>query len=245
MANSDSRRATLDTVASICMAAASVAMVGYLALLVFGGWSQSATATRKPPVPAAVESLMPGALTVSIEGAPRLGDAGATVTIVEYSDFDCPFCRKYVRETFDFVKVAIIDSGKATYVVQQMPLVNVHTRALQAAAAAACAGAQQRFWEMRAALYKHEKLDESDLLESATQVGLNLPLFSACKTRAEPTLRDQIDDARRLGVSSEPTFLVGTPHPDGTVGVLRRINGAQPASVLTSAVAAVAAIAKR
>jgi NhaA family Na+:H+ antiporter len=137
------------------------------------------------------------------------------------------------------LKGNFVDSGKVTYAYRSMPLANTHPRALRAAAAAECADEQGRFWEMRAALFTRQTLEDPDLVDSAAQLGLDVSRFNICVERPGRRFQDQLDEAKRLGISSVPTFLVGTLRSDGMVAVRRRINGAQPVKVFASAIDAV------
>lgn len=239
MQESTGRRGLLDVGASICMVVASMVMVWYLARLGLDGAHRTGggqPAGRQRP---GVEEVAVGAMTVSTRGAPRLGHEGARVAMIEYSDFECPYCGRYARETFRALKREFVESGSLSYSYRYLPLGSIHPHAIRAAAAAGCADEQGRFWEMHTALFERQKFEDSDLLAGATQLGLDLPNFKLCLDRPEWDFQSQTDAANRLGISAVPTFLIGTLNPDGTLAVRRRINGAHPISVFESAVRAV------
>lgn len=89
----------------------------------------------------------PVAVTVPLGDAPVLGEAGAKVTIIEYSDFECPFCSRFYTETLKQIKSQYVDTGKAKFVYKQFPLVSIHPNAQKAAEASLCAKKQGKFWE--------------------------------------------------------------------------------------------------
>ena len=89
---------------------------------------------------------------IGIGGNPALGDPAAPVTIVEFIDYQCPYCQGYAKNTFPRLKASYIDTGKVRYVARDFPLAK-HERARPAAIAAACAGEQGWFWEMHDALF--------------------------------------------------------------------------------------------
>ncbi len=105
----------------------------------------------------AVLKKKPGqAISVSEDDDPMLGDPGAPVTIIEFSDFQCPFCQKFHSETFPQIKKTYIDTGKVRFVYRDFPL-SFHPGAQPAAEAAECAHAQGKFWEMHEALFSEQQ----------------------------------------------------------------------------------------
>ena len=91
---------------------------------------------------------------IDIGNAPMLGNAAAPVTIVEYSDFECPFCGRFYTQTLPSLKRDYVDTGKAKFVYKQFPLTSIHPKAQGAAEASLCANEQGKFWEM------HDKMFE-------------------------------------------------------------------------------------
>jgi protein-disulfide isomerase len=165
---------------------------------------------------------VPSPAPFRIAGNPALGLASAPVTVVEFIDYQCPFCQDFARETFPQLKAHYIDTGKVRYVARDFPLPR-HERAQPAAIAAACAGEQGRFWEMHDALLaSYGKLREGDLATAAFRLGLDRGRFDAC--RAEPRHAARLDAdfaaARALGVSGTPTFLVGASRGEVAQGQL-------------------------
>jgi protein-disulfide isomerase len=213
-------RATLDVVASVAIVLLAVLAVG--------------SVFKKPGVAAAPQSNRGLAKTeavvpstpVSIQGAATLGNANAHLAIVEYSDFQCPFCAAFAKDTFPKLRATYIDKGKLLFVFKHMPLSSIHKSALGAARAAACAGKQGKFWEMHDALFDSQ--ESLDLLRPiALSAGLRLGVFDAC-LRSKETLQVEADvaSAASLGISGTPTFLVGTRESSG-VKVAKVLRGTQ------------------
>lgn len=141
-----------------------------------------------------------------------LGDANAPVTVVEYADFECPFCGRFARETFPAIKQQYIDTGKVRWVFRHFPLRSIHPNAEGAARATECADDQGQFWAYHDEVYENQSagLQSAKLKEYATNVGLNRSLFDPCADGDSKAVRVQTDvnSGTALGVSSTPTFYV-------------------------------------
>jgi len=138
---------------------------------------------------------------------PSRGPADAKVTIVEYSDFECPFCAK-ARTNVD--KVMEANAGKVRLVFRHMPL-PMHKNAPKAAEAAACADAQGKFFAMHDQLFDHAReLDAEKLPGYAEAIGLDMAKFNACQQSGEmaKVVERDTEAAEALGVSSTPTFFI-------------------------------------
>jgi len=140
-----------------------------------------------------------------------LGRADAPLVVVEFSDYQCPFCRRFHAEVLPELRRDYIDSGKMQLVFKDLPLA-MHRQALPAAVAARCAAAQGKFWEMNAALFTNqEKLSPQLYSGLAKTLGLDTGRFEEC--RADPatalTVQRDAGEARRFGVNSTPGFLIG------------------------------------
>jgi protein-disulfide isomerase len=153
---------------------------------------------------------------VSLAGLPMLGNPSAPVTIVEFMDYECPFCQGYGQDTFPRLKARYIDTGQVRYVVSNYPL-RQHRRARPAAVAAVCAEAQGKYWEMHEALLeKQGHLLDTDFDAHAERLELDVAAFRACRAeRADAAWLDaDLAAARRAGVSSTPSFMIGASRGD-------------------------------
>jgi protein-disulfide isomerase len=138
--------------------------------------------------------------------AHSLGSENAPVTIIEYSDFECGYCRavqpaiKQVLQSYQ---------RDVRLVFKHLPL-QIHENALPAAQAAVCAGEQNVFWPFHDAVFALEALDRKSLETVATRVGVNLSDFKSCSSSERAAARVQMDmrEANQLGISSTPTFII-------------------------------------
>lgn len=160
-----------------------------------------------------------------------IGRQDAPLTLVEYTDYQCPFCRQFHITTFDELMKNYIDTGKLRYVSLDFPL-DMHENARLAAVAARCAGDQGRFWELRHVMIVNaNQLKPENLLTYATDLKLDMDKFRVCvasdKYRAE--VDRQLVEGQAIGVSATPTFVLGRSDTDKIEGI--RLVGAMPYSV--------------
>ena len=176
----------------------------------------------RPPAGASATVLVRG------QGRYALGSPRARVVIVEFSDYQCPFCRQHQEGVFPQLKADYVDTGKVRYVVRDLPL-DIHSQAFAAAEAARCAGSAGKFWAMRKALFtEHGRLDGARLLALARAAGVPGADFKACldEHRFAAGVRRDLAAAAAAGLSVTPTFVIGTAGPRGITGVL--LAGARP-----------------
>jgi protein-disulfide isomerase len=178
------------------------------------------------PSAAAAETL-PAA--VSISNSQSKGSATAKIAIIEYSDYQCPFCGRYDLDTFPQLETEYVKTGKVRYVFHDMPL-DFHKNAFKAAQAARCAGEQGKFWEMHHQLFANQTaLEEKDLRTHAAALNLDEPRFEQClgADRYAADIRDDVTEANNAGLTGTPSFLLGFVQPDATVKVAKKIVGAK------------------
>ena len=183
----------------------------------------------RPAQPAAaLQAPLPAELLT--DGAPFKGAPDAPLTIVEFSDFQCPFCRRHWQQTYGQLDRDYISTGKVRYVFRHFPLERIHPQALKASEAAECAAAQCKFWEMHDRLFANQQaLMPADLAKHAQAIGLDETRFAACLA-GQMTARVRADLAMgtQAGVRATPNFFVGTTMPGGKIKVIRKLNGALP-----------------
>jgi protein-disulfide isomerase len=167
----------------------------------------------------------------------RLGDA--PVALIEFFDFQCPFCAKHARDTYPSIRRELIDKHKVTYVSFAFPLDGIHPDARKASEAAECASRQGRFWEMHERLFANPKaLGVADLFKSAAAVGLDTTRFETCIAKeAVDAVTADVEEGKRLNVNSTPTFFVGRVRADGSIDLLKQINGAAPFETFSQEIA--------
>jgi protein-disulfide isomerase len=140
-----------------------------------------------------------------------VGRADAPVTIIEFSDLQCPYCAGHALNVFPEIKRDYIDTGKVRYVARDFPLA-MHPFALPAAVATRCAGEQGKFWEYRHALFdRQNEIATAPYDALAAELGLDVPRFAACRKNGAQAeaVRADVQLAGSNRVTSTPTFLIG------------------------------------
>jgi protein-disulfide isomerase len=140
-----------------------------------------------------------------------LGRADAPLTMVEFTDYQCPYCRAFQAQTFAQLKKNYIDTGKLRFIVRDLPL-QFHSAARPAAEAAHCAAEQGKFWEMHHALLTgSDPLPEGGIDKRATAVGLDLNRLHACMSAAryESAIARNAATADGIGIHGTPAFVIG------------------------------------
>lgn len=146
---------------------------------------------------------------IPVDGFPSMGPPDAPITIVEFSDFQCPFCKRFQDETFKQLMAAY--PGKIRFVFRHLPLTTIHPEAFPAAEAAMCANEQNAFWEFHDQIFANQdKLGGGLYSQIAGDLGLDTAKFENCLNVG--TYKDLIqkdsDFALGLGVQSTPTFFI-------------------------------------
>jgi len=169
--------------------------------------------------------------TVSIDNDPYRGDANAPLTLIEFSDYQCPFCGRHAQETLPKIEAEYIKTGKVKYVFRDFPL-SFHKQAMKAAQAAHCAGEQGKYWEMHDRFFGDQKvLALGDFSTDVKALGLNATPFETClnSDKYQSEVEKDMADGKQAGVTGTPGFFLGRTEPgsplikDTTVLV-----GAQP-----------------
>lgn len=186
--------------------------------------------------------IAPETVTVSTRGVAMLGDSAAPVTIVEFTDFQCPFCGRHATTTLPALRNGDIKAGKVRYIVRDLPISEIHPWAVKAAIAARCARAQSEaaYWQYHDALFANQRaLADSLFPILAKEVKLDTARFNACRTsgRFDKLIDADRGEAMGLGLSGTPSFVIGSSRLDGEV-VGRVIRGAQPLSQFEATIAA-------
>jgi protein-disulfide isomerase len=163
-----------------------------------------------------------------------LGREDAPVTLIEFSDLQCPYCAGFALQTFPLLKRDYVDTGKLRYASRDLPL-SFHPFAIPAAIASRCAGEQGRYWEYRESLFRLQgRLGEEPYDELAERLGLDRVAFSSC--RADPrklaAVERDASAARSQGIASTPSFVLGRLVDGRFVG--EQFSGAKPYAYFAS-----------
>lgn len=177
---------------------------------------KSATNQPQPPTIAAITpKTLDQVDGVSIDDDYVLGRTDAPLTIIEFTDYQCPFCKKYFDNVFSKIKSEYINTGKIRYVIRDFPL-DEHPQALLAANAAQCAGEQGKYFEMHDQLFTEQNKwsYQSNALSTfktyGTKLGLEANKFNACldSGKYESEIAKDIADAEKYTVLSTPTIFI-------------------------------------
>lgn len=181
---------------------------------------------QAPPRPPTFEGVV-----LSVKDDPFKGKLDAKVTVIEFSDYQCPFCGRHARDTLPQIEREYVASGKIRYVFRNFPIESIHPQAFKAHEAANCAGDQGKYWEMHDRLFAFQQaLGASELPAHAEALGLNRAGFEECLAsgRHAEKIRSDLKDGMKLGIRGTPTFLVGATDSDrDTVKIVNALRGAQ------------------
>ena len=189
----------------------------------------AAVPTAEPPPPIRVQMRVDSAWQ-------SLGRIDAPVTVVEFTDYECPYCKQFHSSTFVQLTRDYIAAGKVRWVSRDLPL-DMHPYARRAAEAARCAGDEGKYWEMRHAfLMSAQELRDEVISEAAQGISLDLSRFGRCmdSQKYREAVKADAHDASNLRLVHTPSFVVGRSHRDKLEGVV--ILGAQPYGVFESAI---------
>jgi protein-disulfide isomerase len=201
--------------------------------------TQAAPQAAPQPTPTPTAETTPSEpqlVRVSLDDDPVKGDPDAPVTIIEFSDFQCPFCSRFFQQTLPLIEKDYIETGKVKLVYRDLPLASIHPNAIPSHIAAECADEQGKFWEYHDILFAQQsqwnRLGIDDLKNTFKQYADDLELdavsYDSCLDSSDIVneINEDLVDARALGATGTPTFFIGT-EDDGYV----KITGAQPFTV--------------
>jgi protein-disulfide isomerase len=169
---------------------------------------------------------------VNVLGKPSVGRQDAPVTLVEFSDYQCPFCKRHFSSVYPILKKEYIETGKLRYVFRDFPIANLHPQAQKAHEAARCAGEQNRYWEMHDMLFENaQDFSVSALKAHATKIAVNGDQFTACLDSGKYAgeIEKEITEGTQAGVNGTPAFFLGlSGSGEKITGTI--VSGAQPLS---------------
>ena len=179
--------------------------------------------------------------TIELGAIQSRGAPDAPVTLFEYSDYHCPYCRRHATTVMPSIIENYVDTGKVRFVMREFPIDRLHPRARAASVAALCAGKQGNYWGMHDALFADQKASsDDDFRRMAASLDLDVDTFNACMEGDEFVAQIQSNtvEGQTLGVSGTPSFVVGLTDPEdpNKVNVTRFIRGAQPLPAFQSAI---------
>lgn len=172
-------------------------------------------------------------IKISLDDDPIRGNPDAPITILEFSDFQCPFCARFHSQTLPSIMEEYIDTGKANFVYRDFPIQSIHPNALPAAVAAECANEQGKYWQYHDTLFEKQnswaKLDTDSVISTfsqyAEEVGLQKQQFDSCLESGKylEEIQHDLNDGRSYDVTGTPGFFIGNEE----IGFVK-LSGAQP-----------------
>ena len=184
---------------------------------------------RQQARPAAPQEEQPTRAKITdLSGVSMLGSKTAPLTIVEYTDYQCPFCQRFHVTAFSELKKQYIDTGKVRFFSKDMPL-DFHPNAMRAAQAARCAAEQKKFWELRDVMGANpDKLDIEHIMNFAADLKMDTAALRACvdSEKYKESVQRDVLEGMRVGANGTPTFVVGKSVGEGVDGEL--VVGAMP-----------------
>jgi len=180
----------------------------------------------KPQVVPQMEQ--PTRAKVTLDSVPMLGSKDAPLTIVEFTDYQCPFCQRFHLTTFTELKKNYIDTGKVRFYSRDLPL-DFHANAMRAAQAARCATEQNKFWDLREVMSSNpDKLDLEHIIGFASDLKMDTTALRKCVTeeKYKAAVQSDVMEAMRIGATGTPAFVIGKSSPEGVEGEL--MLGAMP-----------------
>ncbi|GIV80263.1 MAG: hypothetical protein KatS3mg050_4657 [Litorilinea sp.] len=206
---------------------------GFMPAETFTGLIQAfkaeATGKELPPGYALAPTPVPPDTEFEPEEFAVQGDPNAPVTLVEFSDYQCPFCQRFFQETKPLIDAQYVETGKVRFVYKDFPIDSLHAQARAAAEAAECAGAQGAYWPMHDRIFvgKDEWAENPNAVDVfkgyAVELGLDPAAFNTCLD--EGTYADEVqadfEEGKRAGVTGTPGFFING----------RKVEGAQPFAV--------------
>jgi protein-disulfide isomerase len=172
----------------------------------------------------------PQKVLLELDDNPSQGDRAAKLTLIEFSDYQWPYCARHVRETAPQITKEYIETGKLRHVFMDFPLESMHKFAFKAAEAANCAGEQGKYWEMHDEIFANQRKMEP-WADRAKAIGLDVPKFEECLNsgRQAKEIRRDMAEGQKAGVTGTPAFFLAYTDPKSSkVTTAVRITGARP-----------------
>jgi protein-disulfide isomerase len=185
---------------------------------------------NKPQAPQAPPE--PTKAKLNMTGTEMLGSKNAPLTMVEFTDYQCPFCQRFHTTVFNDLKKNYIDTGKVRFYSRDMPLDSMHPNAIRAAQAARCASEQGQFWKLRDVMGANpSKLDMDSLVADAAGLKMDVDKFRSCveSEKYKQAIQTDVLEAMKIGADGTPTFVIGKSTADGVDGEI--LVGAMPYEV--------------
>ncbi len=193
----------------------------------------------RPSTPTRTQAFKP--VDIRLGQKESRGAEDAPVTLIEYSDYHCPFCKRHADQVLPALLEKYVESGKVRFIMREYPIPRLHPRAEAASRVALCAGEQGQYWAMHDALFEDQKTTSDEHFNSlAAGLGLDQEAFAECigSDRIAERIKANTSEAQRMGVSGTPSFVVGLTDPEDSdkVKLTKFIRGAQSQQAFSAAI---------
>ena len=179
------------------------------------------------------QTIPPQTILVSIDDDPMIGNPNAPITMIEFSDFQCPFCKRFHSDTLPLIQTNYIDTGKVNFVYRDFPIQSTHPNALPAALAAECSDDQKKFWPYHDKIFQNQgqwkdlELNQAVTLfkQYASELKLNEDEFGTCldSNKYLDEINNDYQDGQKYGIEGTPGFFIGNDKLGYT-----KVSGAKP-----------------
>jgi protein-disulfide isomerase len=166
---------------------------------------------------------------IDLNGAEMLGSPTAPITVVEFTDYQCPFCQRFHMSVFGEMKKYFIDTGKIRFYSRDLPLDSIHPNAMRAAMSGRCAAEQGQFWKLRDIMGSNpDKLEMANLMDDAASLHMDTAAFRTCveSGKYREAVQTNVLEALKFGIGGTPSFVIGKTTPAGVDGEV--MEGALP-----------------
>jgi len=190
--------------------------------------SKTQNAATRPSVTEA-----PQGVVIDLAGLPTKGGKNAKVVLVEFSDYECPFCRRHANGVGKQLETSFIDNEEIRHVFANNPL-PIHPDAKFLATAAICAGQQNHYWEMHDSLFSETPMTKDQIVMTAEKLNLDSVRFMTCldySPEPDSIINRDLQSAKSLGLNVTPAFVLGRVDSKGHFRGDRIISGAQPFAI--------------
>jgi protein-disulfide isomerase len=194
---------------------------------------------RPAAAPSRAQAFQP--TDIELGDVPYKGQPDAPVTLIEFSDYHCPYCRRHATTVMPELIKKYVETGKLRFVMREYPIPRLHPRATAASEAALCAGEQGQYWGMHDALFNDQKATSDEAFQQMAEgLGLDMAAFNDCteSDRFVEQIEADIAEGQKLGISGTPSFVVGLTDPEDSskVSLTKFIRGAQSLPAFSAAI---------
>jgi protein-disulfide isomerase len=220
-ANKSALRTGLEILSNVLVIAAALSLLWVVLRNPMGA---PATPTDRSRV-SAVDGL-----SIQVDALRHVKGAG-DVVLLEFADYECPFCGHYARDVIPRIEAEFVESARVMYAFMHFPIEAIHPLALKAGEAAECAGRQGQFWQMHRRLFADvSAIVSAELPRHAAELELDEATFTECLASGATSsaIRRDRSEGERLGITGTPTTFIGERHPDGLIRLTRRFQGSVP-----------------